>query len=86
MISFAGPLQVPEGLAGVRHVAHEHARTTLETTALQASLTDLMAWAADNDVRLDDLDARSPSLENVFLAIADGRDPDVLSLQEGSLR
>ncbi len=25
---------------------------------------------------LDDLDARSPSLESVFLAIADGRDPE----------
>ena len=52
-------------------------RTTLETDALQASLLDLLTWAAREDVALDDLDARSPSLEAVFLAVADGRDPAV---------
>ena len=70
--------------AGVRRVHHEHNRTTLETDALQASLSDLMAWAADHDVVLDDLDARSPSLESVFLAIADGREPT--PELEGSIR
>ncbi len=44
---------------------------------VQESLTELMLWAARNEVLLDDLDARSPSLESVFLAIADGRDPDL---------
>ncbi len=77
-ISFEGFRELPHGLAGVSRVAHEHGRTTLETTALQASLTELMLWAAQNDVRLDALDARSPSLESVFLAIADGRDPEVV--------
>jgi ABC-2 type transport system ATP-binding protein len=76
-ISFAGALDVPSDLAGVRQVIHEHGRTTLETGALQDSLTELMGWAAHNDIRLDALDARSPSLESVFLAIADGRDPDL---------
>lgn len=76
-ISFAPRPDVPEDLLGVRRVLHEHNRTTLETSALQDSLTELMAWAAHNEIRLDDLDARSPSLESVFLAIADGRDPDL---------
>ena len=86
-IGFAPRRDVPEDLLGVRRVIHEHNRTTLETTALQDSLTELMAWAADNEVRLDDLEARSPSLESVFLAIADGRDPEPTpNVEEGSLR
>jgi len=86
-ISFAGALEVPNDLAGVTRVAFEHGRTTLETGALQRSVTDLMVWAAHNDVALDDFDARSPSLESVFLAIADGRNPQApVSLEEGSVR
>ena len=86
-ISFAGSLEVPDDLAGVTRIAHEHGRTTLETAALQRSVTDLMVWAAHNDVALDDFDARSPSLESVFLAIADGRNPQApVSLEEGSVR
>jgi ABC-2 type transport system ATP-binding protein len=74
-ISFSTVPGVPEDLAGVRRVAHDHGRTTLETDALQRSLSDLLAWAAHDGVALDGLDARSPSLETVFLSIADGRDP-----------
>jgi len=74
-ISFETVLQTPEDLAGVSRVVHEHGRTTLETNALQDSLTELLLWASQNEIRLDDLDARSPSLERVFLAIADRRDP-----------
>jgi ABC-2 type transport system ATP-binding protein len=74
-ISFASVPDLPGDLAGIRRIVREHARTTLETDALQHSLSDLLAWAASNDVALDDLDARSPSLEAVFLSIADGRDP-----------
>ena len=86
-ISFAGSLEVPDDLAGVTRIAHEHGRTTLETAALQRSVTDLMVWAAHNDVALDDFDARSPSLESVFLAIADGRNPQApASIEEGSVR
>jgi ABC-2 type transport system ATP-binding protein len=73
-ISFATVADLPGDLAGVRRVAHEHGRTTLETEALQRSLTDLLAWAGREDVDLDDLDAHSASLETVFLSIADGRD------------
>jgi ABC-2 type transport system ATP-binding protein len=74
-ISFAAVADLPGDLAGIRRVVHEYGRTILETDALQRSLSDLLAWAAHNDVELDDLDARSPSLEAVFLSIADGRDP-----------
>lgn len=95
-ISFAGAPDVPGDLDGIRRVVHEYGRTTLETDVLQTSLSALLAWAALNQVDLDDLDARSPSLESVFLAIADGREPTPFvtdssdshtpSLQEGSLR
>jgi ABC-2 type transport system ATP-binding protein len=81
-ISFADGHDVPDQLAGIRRITHEYGRTTLETDALQSSLSDLLAWAALNDVELDELDARSPSLEAVFLAIVDGRDPAL----EGTLR
>ncbi len=89
-ISFAGVAGVPENLSGVRRVVHGHGRTTLETDTLQRSLADLLGWAALNEVELDDLDARSPTLETVFLSIADGRDPArsfaEKTLEEGALR
>ena len=85
-ISFEGFPELPDGLPGVSRVVREHGRTTLETRALQDSLTDLMLWAAQNEIRLDRLDARSPSLESVFLSIADGRDPEPALTEEGSLR
>lgn len=74
-ISFADVPAVPDDLAGIRRVVDELGRTTVGTDALQDSLFDLLAWAAHHDVALEDLDARSPSLETVFLSIADGRDP-----------
>ncbi len=73
-ITFADVPDLPQDLAGIRRVVHEHGRTTLETDALQASLSDLLGWAAHNDVELEGLDARSATLETVFLSIADGRD------------
>ena len=90
-ITFAEVPGVPDDLAEIRRVVHEHGRTTLESDALQTSLSDLLAWAAHNDVELDELDARSPSLETVFLSIADGRDPAdnapaTPTLKEGALR
>jgi ABC-2 type transport system ATP-binding protein len=76
-ISFAelpGSLSAPERLAGIHGVAHEYGRTVMQTDRLQATLSDLLTWAALDHITLHDLDARSPSLETVFLAIADGRD------------
>jgi ABC-2 type transport system ATP-binding protein len=84
-IGFAERRDVPEHLAGVRRVRHEHGRTTLETDTLQRSLAELLAWADDQDVALEDLDARSPSLEAVFLSIANGREPSA-RVTEGAVR
>ncbi len=73
-ISFADVRDLPGNLSGVGRVLHEHGRAVLETDTLQRSLTDLLTWAARHRVELDDLDASSPSLETVFLSIADGSD------------
>jgi ABC-2 type transport system ATP-binding protein len=73
-ISFATVAELPEGLPGVSRAVDERGRTTLETGALQRSLTELLTWAERNRIALEDLEARSPSLESVFLAIADGDD------------
>jgi ABC-2 type transport system ATP-binding protein len=81
-ISFGDVPGMPEGFAGLRRVLRARGRTTIETDALQATLYDLLAWAASEQVALVDLDAHSPSLETVFLAIADGRvPPDITSPQ-----
>jgi ABC-2 type transport system ATP-binding protein len=91
-ITFADVPGVPDDLAGIRRVAHKQGRTTLETDALQTSLSGLLAWAAHNEVELDGLDARSPSLETVFLSIADGHEQvenapaDTLIHEQGALR
>ncbi|MEU9255811.1 ABC transporter ATP-binding protein [Streptomyces sp. NPDC048270] len=45
----------------------------IRTGRLQESLTELLRWAHDAGVALDRLDARSGSLEEAFLDIAQGR-------------
>lgn len=82
-ITFTDVAGLPDDLAGIRRVLHRQGRTTLETDALQSSLSGLLAWATHNAVRLDSLDARSASLETVFLAIADSRD-DIVSAPAGT--
>ncbi len=57
------------------------ARVELRTRALQPVLTRLLAWADAHDVVLGGLQARAASLEQAFLAVADGTDP---SLQGGA--
>ncbi|MBT0773298.1 ABC transporter ATP-binding protein [Kineosporia sp. J2-2] len=87
-VRLPGRLAVP-ALPGVTDVAEEAGRTTLHTADLQRTLGELLSWAARHDVRLDGLDARSPSLESVFLAVADGRDPNPTTpspILEGSHR
>ena len=74
-ISFAARPDVPGDLAGVRGVRHEHGRTTIETDALQRTLERLLAWASEEAIEFEDLEAQSPSLEAVFLSIAEGREP-----------
>ncbi|MET9226120.1 ABC transporter ATP-binding protein [Lentzea sp. NPDC003310] len=46
-------------------------RVTVRTNDLQATLHELLTWAAHHDVQLSGLDARSASLEEAFLAIAE---------------
>ena len=58
------------GTLGAQRVHTEHAVTTVETGDLQATLTALLTWAGHHGVRLAGLDARTASLESVFLDIA----------------
>ncbi|KJK56783.1 ABC transporter ATP-binding protein [Saccharothrix sp. ST-888] len=51
-------------------VSSEGRRITLRTPRLQATLTELLGWAAHHELALGGLDARSASLEEAFLAIA----------------
>jgi ABC-2 type transport system ATP-binding protein len=52
-------------------------RVEVRTPTLQRTLTDLLLWARELDVELDGLDARSASLEEVFLRIEqDAQDDD----------
>ncbi|MGC5615848.1 ABC transporter ATP-binding protein [Georgenia sp. Z1491] len=73
-ISFttAGTEDLP--VAGLPHLLARPStaagRTVLETHDLQATLTALLTAAAQAGVRIDNLDARHASLEQVFLAIA----------------
>lgn len=69
-IEFAAPAELgplPE-LPGVT-VSRHGRMTRLATRQLQPTLRELLAWAGD--VELPDLQARSASLEQVFLAIAE---------------
>ncbi|MGY1745780.1 ABC transporter ATP-binding protein [Blastococcus sp. SYSU D00695] len=50
------------------------ARVELETRALQPALTQLLAWADRERVELVGLQARSATLEQAFLAVADAPD------------
>ncbi|WP_435747401.1 ABC transporter ATP-binding protein [Nocardioides sp. SYSU DS0663] len=53
-------------------VTTERGSTTVETHDLQRTLTALLGDAAARDVRLRGLEARSASLESVFLSVAEG--------------
>ncbi|GAA2263429.1 ABC transporter ATP-binding protein [Kitasatospora cystarginea] len=57
-------------------VSAEGRRITLRTPRLQATLTELLGWAAHHQIELGGLDARSASLEEAFLAIAAEADND----------
>ncbi|MGY1699554.1 ABC transporter ATP-binding protein [Geodermatophilus sp. SYSU D00766] len=51
-------------------------RVELHTRALQPVLAALLAWADAHDLVLGGLQARAASLEQAFLAVADGTDPE----------
>ena len=77
VISFAEVPGLADDVVAVGRTYTEHGRTMLESHDLQDSLGDLLARAARSNIRLDGLEARSASLETVFLAIADGRESTV---------
>ena len=83
-VSFTTPERpVPDRLAARR--PGTGGRTVLETRDLQATLTELLDWARRHDVRLEHLEARAASLEQVFLEIAaDGDAPG--PTREGAAR
>ncbi|MGY2078933.1 ABC transporter ATP-binding protein [Modestobacter sp. SYSU DS0657] len=60
--------------AGVQ-VISQGQRVEWRTRALQPVLAELLAWAAAHGVVLRTLLARAGSLEQAFLAVADGTDP-----------
>jgi ABC-2 type transport system ATP-binding protein len=63
-------------LPGTIRVSSERGTTTVETLDLQTTLTALLADAAERGIRLPGLEARTASLESVFLAVATGTDAD----------
>jgi len=63
------PLPAAEALGALR-VHPERPATTIETDDLQGTLAALLTWAGRHGVRLEGLDARTASLESVFLDIA----------------
>ncbi|HEX8497338.1 MAG TPA: ABC transporter ATP-binding protein, partial [Actinomycetales bacterium] len=59
-------------LPGSTRVVTEHGTTTVETHDLQSTLTALLVHAAERDLRLGGLEARTATLEHVFLSVAEG--------------
>jgi ABC-2 type transport system ATP-binding protein len=51
-------------------VGRDGRSVVVRTRDLQGSLTALLSWATSRGVVLGDLDARSASLEEAFLAVA----------------
>jgi ABC-2 type transport system ATP-binding protein len=47
----------------------------LSTFALQPTLTKLLSWAGQHGLELTGLQARAASIEQAFLAVADGAVP-----------
>ncbi|WLQ35165.1 ABC transporter ATP-binding protein [Streptomyces castrisilvae] len=67
--------ELPHGIPAARlplelRAAADGPRIEIRTHRLQESLTELLRWAAESDVPLLALDARSASLEEAFLDIA----------------
>ncbi|MET9803805.1 ABC transporter ATP-binding protein [Streptomyces sp. NPDC006368] len=71
-IRFVLPDGIPAGRLplSLRAAESPGRRVEIRTHELQDALGELLAWARDNGVRLEGLDARSASLEEAFLDIA----------------
>ncbi len=75
VISFRTPDRDLPPLAGAK-VECTADRTVVAADDLQQTLTMLLGWADEYDVRLADLSARTASLESIFLDVAEGRGAD----------
>ncbi|MFI1014689.1 ABC transporter ATP-binding protein [Streptomyces sp. NPDC020965] len=70
-IRFTLPQGIPAGRLPLSlRAGADGRRVEIRTRELQESLEELLRWARESHVRLDDLDARSASLEEAFLEIA----------------
>jgi ABC-2 type transport system ATP-binding protein len=81
--------RLPEGTGRWRLPAELGARgdgrdVRITTHDLQGTLTRLLLWAREHGVRLGELDARTASLEEAFLAIAGGREHDTDAAHDGA--
>jgi ABC-type multidrug transport system ATPase subunit len=71
---------VPEGAPPLprlpsARIEHMAPHVQLSTFALQPTLAQLLTWAGEHGLELSDLQARAASLEESFLAVADGAIP-----------
>ncbi|MFD8633994.1 ABC transporter ATP-binding protein [Streptomyces sp. NPDC059533] len=69
---------LPDGVPAARlplalHAASDGPRVEIRTDRLQQDLAELLGWARESGVELAGLDARSASLEEAFLEIAQNR-------------
>ncbi|MFV2145489.1 ABC transporter ATP-binding protein [Isoptericola sp. G70] len=55
----------------------DRGRVRLRTSELQEDLDIVLTWARENGLRLEELEARSASLEQAFLSLAEGTDEEV---------
>ncbi|MER5769015.1 ABC transporter ATP-binding protein [Streptomyces sp. NPDC001985] len=70
-IRFTLPDGVPAGRLPLSlRAAADGPRVSIRTQDIQGTLGELLRWAAESGVRLEALDARSASLEEAFLEIA----------------
>ncbi|MGW6982467.1 ABC transporter ATP-binding protein [Streptomyces sp. NPDC054932] len=73
-IRFTLPAEVPAArLPLTLRAAADGQRVEIRTERLQADLAELLDWARECDVELAGLDARTASLEEAFLEIAENR-------------
>jgi len=76
-------LSVPELPDLPVEISHERGLTLLRTDDLQRTLTDLLVWAQRRGQVLDGLQARSATLESVFLDIANAEPVPATSTSGG---
>ncbi|WP_402376807.1 ABC transporter ATP-binding protein [Isoptericola rhizosphaerae] len=64
-------------MPGLVHADVDRGRVRVRTSALQEDLEIVLTWAREHGLRLEELEARSASLEQAFLSLAEGTDEEV---------